>query len=564
MVRLPTLGGRQVRPAPVPGVRVPTNVPVAAYGMGTALGVREVGYAAADVAIDEARKKRQVDVTAAIAQAETYKTELLYGKNGYAKLKGQDRMARSQGVQQDYGAAVAQVRGGLDADAQAMFDATYGIESSMRFGREVGQMHLDAVEDYEEGVRTNARAGLLNDAYAMTANGTMTPQSSDELLGKLVAVEMAYADRTGQDPRAAGRAAVSDFHETQLEAMLASHKDVAAVAYFERHKNGMLAEQRHRMQQKVYTTAKDGLAEASAAAIVKAATGQPGTRAEQEFYARTLLEEVPDELRGEVSGKVDEEFADLNRLDSARVTDAFKKLDELAASGESPSDLRRRKEWEVLDQQHRDAIDSRVERQTSGEAAVSDPDLYDTLTIQSENPKAWGDFMRQPIERYNAEGRLSSDAVRHFTELKKGIAAALGGQRGEAWRGVISTNERVSQVARELHGENVTARGAFEMQANEALMAFSASTGKEPSLKETEAVLNAMVSEAVPASDNRYPGIPDWIGSMFSDADRLMDVVPPAEIGAIVDYLRRRGVEQPSAVQVQATWDLFKMSGAIR
>jgi len=434
MVRLPTLGSR-VRAAVVPAVRAPTSVDPAAFGAAGAAGIGQVGNALGNIAVQEKKKKQQVDVTAAIAQAEAFKTDLMYGPNGYAKLKGQDRMKESQAVQAKYTGALQQVRAGLDEDAALMFDQVYGIEASTRMGREVAQMHLEAVQDYEDMSRKNARAGLLNSAFAQMSNGTMTPQSFDELLNTGVAIEVLYADRQGQDrqgQKAAALAFVSDLHETQLEALLASQKDVLAVAYFEKNKNGMLADARDRMQRRVYDVSQEGLVETVATGFVDRGLKEGGaTSGEQEAFAASLVEQLPAEQRRAVGARVQEKFYDRRRRETQTRNDMFNVVaNSVLKKGANLRTVMGMREWELLDGPQQADIETAIANRNKPGPATSNAEVMERLTHRflTSDPT----FLDVNAQQLVASRQLTPEDATLIEKWQKSLVKEKGGDGKDA------------------------------------------------------------------------------------------------------------------------------------
>lgn len=253
--------------APLPGVRVPTDVPAAAFG---SPAQPDLGPLQHQLDTYVQRERDKADSTA-LLDADNQLAQLQTDLHTKAtSLKGRDAQGASQQVQSDWQVGVSQIESQLHTDQQReafahrvgdRWQTLYGaVESHAaaeadQYVTETAtnslQLHLQhATEFYKD---PNAIAGAVADTKDVLAGYALHQGWSKETLDAKTAE------------------AVTGIHANVIDRMIANHQDLDAAAYLTDHRDEMTGDKLIQAENLVSRGSVVGAAQRSADGIVKSA-----------------------------------------------------------------------------------------------------------------------------------------------------------------------------------------------------------------------------------------------------------------------------------------------------
>lgn len=257
----------RVNPAPLPGVRVSSAAPDAAFGggAGNAIAGIEPGLSAVHdeafaIARQEKAKADQIMLTAATADLSSARTDTLYGPNGALTKQGKDAFTAPEDARANYFARATQIRDGLTSDEQReAFDRATAADWSTV--DEQVQRHVATQRDAYDASTTDA---LVANKQSEALNGYTDPTIVQASIDSQRDAITAYGQRHGwSDEQTQGAVAnlASKTHVDVISRMLDNDQDQLASSYYAAHKDDILGTEQAKLEKaiKVGSTQGDAL-----------------------------------------------------------------------------------------------------------------------------------------------------------------------------------------------------------------------------------------------------------------------------------------------------------------
>ena len=259
MPQVPRLNGSQVNQAAMPNIRVSTDAPAAAFGLGPA------AQKASDAVVGFAEKIKKNADQVAVLDAENklteFETKFLYDpENGAARKKGKDAFGVPEQLSQEYEKALSEIEGNLSNDVQRLAFREKSNNKRQELDRQI-MRHVGAqIDQYDDEV-TQASIDLAQNS---AINGYQNPEVVFQNIGKQKEEIMKYADRKGMSPemtRLMVEKAESKTHGGVISRMVDNGDDIGAEGYFKANKEYITDGSVGKMEELVFESSMKGKAQ---------------------------------------------------------------------------------------------------------------------------------------------------------------------------------------------------------------------------------------------------------------------------------------------------------------
>ena len=259
MPQVPRLNGPQVNQAAMPNVRVSTDAPASAFGLGPA------AQRASNSIIGFAEKIKNDADQVAVMDAENklseFETKFLYDpENGMINKRGKDSFGVPQQLGEEYTKALSEIEGGLSNDVQKAALRERAMKRKSDLDRQV-MRHVGAqIEQYDDDV-TKSSIELVQNA---AINGYQNPEAIFININKQKEEIGKYADRKGMSPemtRLMIEKSESKTHGGVISRMIDNGDDIGAEGYFKANKDYITDGSVGRIEELVFESSMKGKAQ---------------------------------------------------------------------------------------------------------------------------------------------------------------------------------------------------------------------------------------------------------------------------------------------------------------
>lgn len=446
MPQVPRLNGLQVNQAAMPNIRVSTDAPAAAFGLGPAAQKASesvIGFA-------EKIKKNADDV--AVLDAENklteFETKFLYDpENGMARKKGKDAFGVPEQFSQEYEKALSEIEDGLSNDVQRVSFRERANKKRQELDRQV-MRHVGAqIDQYDDEV-TQASIDLAQNS---AINGYQNPEVVYQNIGKQKDEIMKYADRKGMSPemtRLMIEKAESKTHGGVISRMVDNGDDIGAEAYFKANKDYITDGSVGKMEELVFESSMKGKAQRFADDVMN-----KGITKQQAMIEASKIENP--RIREATESRVAKMFAMKDEAEKEQQENllefAVNKFDKEG----SIDDPKMVKVIQSMKPETRKALDSYMNANPIRDDGV----LYYRLTDIAANPQTRDKFINYDLTK--ERGNLSKDNWNKLIGLQKDLKNGSTRSKAEAELDGILSDSQVMQDAFVAAGFKVSDKESF-------------------------------------------------------------------------------------------------------
>lgn len=244
-MQVPKYNNPVVQKSDLPGVRVSTDAPGAAFGVGqgeqvsNALGgVGEVVTKFADKAMQDANEQQFKEAANAFDAHQNELTTGKDGKDGYMNVKGKDVLGMSEKYQELLKKKAEEIESGLTNDYAKNLFRQYRDKSAIDFKKQT-----DIYTNHEYNNFQNDSDKNIVDTQGTRAVLNYTdPKIVEESIAKQHEAMFSFAQRNGIDPAPLIAKSTSKTREGIVKQILLGGNAMAADAYFRTHKDDFTAD----------------------------------------------------------------------------------------------------------------------------------------------------------------------------------------------------------------------------------------------------------------------------------------------------------------------------------
>lgn len=420
MPTVPRLDQTPAGTAALPGVRVSTGAPAAAFGQPQSIDLGGVGRAAAEIIERERQKADQVAVLDADNKLAELETSLLYDpKAGALNRKGKNAFGAPEEVEGEWRKRVGEIEKGLSTERQQMaFQARVGAR--WQSVNQTLQRHVSGEIAAYDNETANAALANRYDA-AIRSNGE--PYAVETALRESKIILDAYGKRNGWSPEVMADKRVtleSRIHSGVIEQMLSQGRDRDASAYFTDNKASIAGPDLPKLERALEQASTDGAGMRAADAVWKELGPKSGNDA---VKVATMEQKLRDTLGDDVKvikaaiSEVRSRAAAFNSQQAE--TTAANKAALLGAytNGATLASIKTRPEYRALSGAEQEQLTSYLENRTE-----QDLTRKNFITFWSmSNPRALASMSEQTI--LSTEPTLGRTLVGQLMQMKRAIGA---------------------------------------------------------------------------------------------------------------------------------------------
>jgi hypothetical protein len=273
---IPRAGGGGVSPAAIPGVRVPTNAPAAAFGVEQPLDLSGLEEHALRIHQRETEKADQVALLGADNQLAAVQSSL---HASAVQRHGRDALGATADVTAEWGRKLSDIEGTLGTDQQRL---AFRQIAGRRLDALRNAVELHAAQESDQYTRDQTQDGLTNRVVHAVENYTnpaMIAQQVTEAkdIVRTFGAHMGWSAETLQQQATEW---TSRIHSAVIDRMLANGQDLAAIAYRQQHAGELSGEWATKADQALEIGSVRGLAQRETDRITATATDMPAALAE--------------------------------------------------------------------------------------------------------------------------------------------------------------------------------------------------------------------------------------------------------------------------------------------
>lgn len=280
MPQVPRLDPNPVRTAPLPGVRVPTDIPARAFGSPEQANLEPFQRGITELIQREREKADTTALLDADNQLATLQTDL---HTKALSLRGRDAMGATQLVNEGWTKGVSEITGKLGTQEQREAFAN-------RVGARWGTLH-EAIETHAEGQRQAYMAQTADDAVKVRLQHAtefyQQPAAIAQAVDETKMILQMRGEQEGWSPETLATRTAEDvtaIHASVLDRLIANRQDLDAVDYLTAHRAEMTGQQLIQAEQLVSKGSVVGASQRFSDRIVKeSATLQSGLEAAAEI-----------------------------------------------------------------------------------------------------------------------------------------------------------------------------------------------------------------------------------------------------------------------------------------
>lgn len=534
MVQVPMSRDTSVRQEALPGVRVDTTEPLAAFGGGEALtrtqeAVRGINKDAMTFALQEKQNADDIRVQDADLQASIAQTDI---QTKAKNMLGKDALNAPDYVEQEWKKRTDKIREGLsDENQKRAFDKIHAVRYADLYN--FTQNHVSV-----EGKKYD---GELTDAYLKNAQNVAATNYQDVAPGgqieqSIFLQEQAlrkYGDRNGipkelLDNKIA--TTTSATHSAVIDQMLANKNDQLASNYYKEKKANILPEDRIKLEKAIEAGALLGEGQRAADEIFAKHSDNRNAAFD---YVKNKIKDP--ELRKQTESQLESMFTRQSQAIRADNYKNYQLASQLVEQNQTPpANL-----TVGLTAEQNAALKRRQKQVNAGEQPNTDWTVYYNLKNMAADKK--NDFMNENLLEYRHV--LADQEFKDLTnlqgQLKKNDSTAQVQLNG------FRTTTQVINDTMMSAGINVKSKrpedqkkvSAFRRQVDEHVQILQEQTGKKARSEDVQKIADNLLITAI----NKRPGIM----GIFDREKKVFEIqykdVPTTDRTAIMRELKKRG-----------------------
>lgn len=456
-MRVPEYPNRQVAPGGMPGVRVPQQAPLDAFGGGGAVDqafgqTAGLGQDVARQAYREVREQQQqadeIQLADATAKLADFERNILYGKDGAFSRQGENAFTLGESVPKDFQKGVADIASGLKSERarQAFRNMALGREKQAldRVGR-----HVMAQRERYDDEKTLA---LVDSSDRLAVDGYADIETVQRSLADQEGAIIARARREGVSAEeATRRVMIANSRTTRnviSRALDAGDSDLAKSYFVNAEKGGFLTPQdRAALAGDVAKGESLGAARKASDRIFATTANEEDAIAEARKIPNT---DVSDEVIKRIENRYATEKRLRNEAHKATLNESLRMVSDPRRPGASAADILKGGRWNAMDTSERREAETLFRQNRGLEAVKTDlGTLYGLkrmASIESEREK----FKQLDLMRYAS--KLEKTDFEELSKLQDGLIRGDEKARADAdgFRGtdsIVSGALRVAQKA---------------------------------------------------------------------------------------------------------------------
>jgi hypothetical protein len=406
-MRVPTYQGNQVKSADSVEMGTSVKTSVENFGGGQANNLAVASKAASvynEIYQEQKKRADAIKVTESEYKLAEFKNKLMNPIDGVKSKRSGNALKLMETVPEEFQKELSKLQSELTNDEQKALFAESAMKSRMSFDREL-QDHV-AVETirYDDDTYKSFLEAKGNEISSNFRDLDLVESSVEDIRKKVI-------EKAGRDGRQDIKdqlvdKEVSKAYGSAIEQMISNDKEDVAKEYFDfLKKRGDIkdSDELTRLQKMVDEGANRKEAQTSVDKFV--ASGYGESKAYNE--AAKITDSV---LRKETEDRINEVYS---RRDAARKDALEKTTTRYFNMVESGKDPRKDSSWQYLEPSQRNAVLGYMKRLSSGDEAVTDPQLYRSLKDMAANPETRTKFLKSNVLEY--VNKLSKT---EFTEIK--------------------------------------------------------------------------------------------------------------------------------------------------
>jgi hypothetical protein len=552
---MPTVPVRTIGTAPLPGVRVPTGAPSAAFPgaiQGGSLGEAiQPALSLVDRYQQEERKRandiQNVDSDNQLADLQTQQETQIRAR------QGKDAMGALGDARTSWDAGVSRITSGLHTEEQRRFASARAAQRWQSLSAFGEQHAATEAARFDDESTSSALTTRINDAAAHHTD----PAAINQAVGETQALLLDYGKRKGWGADiTAQRTAdqVSKIHTAVISRYLNLGDDRSAQTYYDANKEAIVGTQRDEIDRALETGSTLGESQRQADAIVK----KGGTRTEMYAAAR----EIDDpKVRQATERELGNRFAQDDAAQRADYQQTLTAAYDFADKGQRPPTTL----WTQLHGPDRRSVESYRQTVLKGVPVETNLSTYYMLRGLGSSAATRDQFVQTDLFKYRNE--LSPSDFKELVDWQAGLRSQTTKAMSEA-DGYQTINQVVDGTLRQIgldpspkpndsEGSEASRVARFRRAVDTVLHQQEQQTGK----KATAADAQRVVDDLVVRGKVQGSGFGGFFGTERFAFDRrpgevlVFDVkdVPSADRPLIEEALRRSGVP----VTPQSVVDLY-------
>lgn len=549
MPKVRRYGTQQVESAPIPGVRktaaeTPTSTGAGLEaaraekfetiaGVGSAVGRQGT---ALFLQLREAERDRADDAAILEASNKLARVEqgLLYSDGGALSKKGKDSFGLPETVNTEFEKQAGEIAKGLVGPKQ---QAAFARERAQRGINLSATLHRHVFGERQAWEASELKEGVKNGVNAAVANALDPRRVAEELQAITTRIER-HGPRAGMSPeavKAALEGATTDVHVGVVERLLANNQDRAAKAYFEETKAQISGTALERVEKAIEVGSLRGEAQRKTEEITRAG----GTFAEQLERAKAIDDP---ELQDEVRRRLEHQKTVDDRIERERretdLGDAYVAIDRGGSvDAVSPALWAR-----VVRDGHGSALRAYAKQRASGaEPETNYAVYYGYLQMASNEP---ANFVKTNL--LGNRHQLSDSEFKQLASLQMSIRSGQKEAADKVLDDFRSAEDVINNSLR-LAGVDPTDKKAtapvtyLRQRVGELSGALARETGKKPTNKDIQAIVDSVLSQPVSARDGFWSYFSSEPNAKIPLLEMTIGNVPTAARRQIEDVLRKNG-----------------------
>lgn len=241
-MQVPKYNNPVIKKADLPGVKVTTDAPAAAFGIGQGEAISNaiggVGEVVNKFAAQEMQDANEQQFKEAANAFDAHQNDLTAGQEGFMSIKGKDALGVSDTYQEKLKKKAEEIESSLSNDYTKNLFRQYRDKSVIDFKKQT-----DIYSNHEYNNYLNDSAKNIEETQRTRAVLNYTdPKVVEESIAKQHEAMISFANRNGIDPAPLVAKSTSKTREGIVKQILLGGNAMAADAYFRTHKDDFTAE----------------------------------------------------------------------------------------------------------------------------------------------------------------------------------------------------------------------------------------------------------------------------------------------------------------------------------